>query len=105
MLQGLPFTVDLTRPFGPTFVLPLPALAAAAICVSAMSVNAARRALCVALRWLARRFISFALFLPNIGSSKDWPKRSHVHPNVPALFESMDKTEQQPMGYVLRVPV
>ena len=33
------------------------------------SVSAASRALCAALRWLALRFISFALCAPSIGSS------------------------------------
>jgi hypothetical protein len=56
----LAFTVDLTWPLDPTFVLPFSLLAAAAIRVSALSVSAARRALCVALRWLARRLISLA---------------------------------------------
>jgi len=58
----LAFTVDLTDPLEPTFVLPFSA-STAAIRVSALSVSAARRALWVALRWLARRFISFALFV------------------------------------------
>jgi hypothetical protein len=51
----------------PTFVLPLPA-STAAIRVSAPSISAAWRALCDALRWLARRFISFALWAPRIAS-------------------------------------
>ena len=52
----------------PTFVLPFLA-STAAIRVSALSISAACRALCVALRWLARRFISFALCAPRIASS------------------------------------
>ena len=72
----LAFSVDLTWPLDPSFVLLFSAAAAlrasaAALRVSALTVNAARRALCVALRWLARRFISLALFLPSIGSSTD----------------------------------
>jgi hypothetical protein len=57
-----------------TSVFPLSALAApAAIRLSALSVSAARRAMCVALRWLARRLISLALFLLSIGFSKvEW---------------------------------
>jgi hypothetical protein len=68
-LDLLAFTVDLTWPLDSTFVLPFSALAAAAIRVSALSVSAARRASCVALRWLARRLISLALFVLSIGSS------------------------------------
>ena len=62
-LGMLAFTVDLTWPLDSTFVLPFSAFAAAAIRVSALSVSAARRASCVALRWLARRLISLALFV------------------------------------------
>ena len=73
----LVFTVDLTWPLDPSFVLLFSASAAlrisAAIRVSALSVSAARRALCVALRWLARRLISLALVLLSIGSSIDGP--------------------------------
>ena len=50
----LAFSVDLTWPLDPSFVL---LFSAAALRVSALTVNAARRALCVALRWLARRFL------------------------------------------------
>jgi hypothetical protein len=60
------FTVDLAGPLEPTLVLPFPALTAA-IRVSALNISAARRALWVALRWLTRRFISFAVFVPCIG--------------------------------------
>ena len=72
----LAFSVDLTWPLDPSFLLLFSAATAlrapaAALRVSALTVNAARRALCVALRWLARRFISLALFLPSIGSSTD----------------------------------
>jgi hypothetical protein len=45
----------------PTFALPL-AVSTAAIRLSALSISAAWRALCDALRWLALRFISFALW-------------------------------------------
>jgi hypothetical protein len=55
-----------TEPLEPTFLLPFPA-STGAIRVSVLSISAARRALCVTLRWLARRFISFALFVPGIG--------------------------------------
>ena len=75
----LAFAVDLTGPLDPTFALtfsdptfalPFSALVvAAAIRVSDLSVSASRRALCVALRWLTRRFISFALCLLGMGSS------------------------------------
>jgi hypothetical protein len=64
----LAFAVALTEPLEPTFVLPFPA-STAAIRVSAPSISAVRRTLCVALRWLARRFIFFALFVPCIGPS------------------------------------
>ena len=70
-LGMLAFTVDLTWPLDSTFVLPFSAFAAAAIRVSALSVSAARRASCVALRWLARRLISLALFVLSIGSFID----------------------------------
>lgn len=68
----LAFSVDLTWPLDPSFVLLFSAAAAlrasaAALRVSALTVNAARRALCVALRWLNRRFISLALFLLSMG--------------------------------------
>jgi hypothetical protein len=62
------FAVALAKPLEPPFVLAFPA-STGAIRVSALSLSAARRALCVALRWLARRFISFALFVPRIGAS------------------------------------
>src|SRR5680860_1150822 len=65
-LLALP--VDFAGPWEPTFVLLLPASTAARR-VSALSVRAPSRALCAALRWLARRFISFALCAPRIGSS------------------------------------
>jgi hypothetical protein len=61
----LAFTVDLTEPLELTFVFG----ASTAVRVSALSVSAVSRALCAALRWLARRFISFALCAPRIGSS------------------------------------
>ena len=71
----LAFAVDLTWPLDPSFVLLFSASAAlrisAAIRVSALSVSAARRALCVSLRWLARRLISLALVLLSIWSSID----------------------------------
>ena len=60
--------LDLTGPLERTFVLPFSA-STAAIRVSALSPSADRRALWVALRWLARRFVSFALFVPRIWSS------------------------------------
>ena len=68
----LAFSVDLTWPLDPSFVLLFSAAAAlrasaAALRVSALTVNAACRALCVALRWLNRRFISLALFLLSMG--------------------------------------
>jgi hypothetical protein len=63
------FTVDLWA-LEPRFVLPLPA-STVAIRVCALSISAASRALCDALRWLARRFISFALWAPRITSSID----------------------------------
>src|SRR5262249_12611645 len=56
------------EPLGPTFVSAFPA-STCAMRVSALSLNAAHRALWVALRWLARRFISLALFVPRIGAS------------------------------------
>ena len=46
-------------------------LPTAAIRVFALSLSAA---LWVALRWLARRFVSFALFVPRIWSSIDFAK-------------------------------
>ena len=58
--------LDLPGALEPTFVLPFPA-STVAIRVFALRLSAARRALWVALRWLARRFISFALFVPRIG--------------------------------------
>jgi hypothetical protein len=58
----LAFTVDLTEPLELTFVFG----ASTAVRVSALSVSAVSRALCAALRWLARRFISFALCAPRI---------------------------------------
>jgi len=58
--------LDLPGALEPTFVLLFPA-STVAIRVFALSLSAARRALWVALRWLARRFISFALFVPRIG--------------------------------------
>ena len=61
----LAFAVGLTRPLEPVFFLSLSA-STAAILVSAFNFSAARRALWVALLWLARRFISFALCLPRI---------------------------------------
>jgi hypothetical protein len=65
----MPFrAVIALEPFDPTFVLGL-AASTAAIRVSALCMSAARRALWVARRWLARRFISFALFVPRIGAS------------------------------------
>jgi hypothetical protein len=64
----LAFTVDLTEPLELTFVF---AASTVARRLSALSVRAASRALCAALRWLARRFISFALCAPRIGSSID----------------------------------
>jgi hypothetical protein len=45
------------------------AASTAAIRVSVLSISAVRRALCAARRWLARRFISFALCAPRIGFS------------------------------------
>jgi hypothetical protein len=63
----------LTKPLERTFVLPFSA-STAAIRVSALSPSADRRALWVALRWLARRFVSFALFVPRIWSSIDFAK-------------------------------
>jgi hypothetical protein len=65
--------LDLTGPLERTFVLPFSA-STAAIRVSALSPSADRRALWVALRWLARRFVSFALFVPRIWSSIDFAK-------------------------------
>jgi hypothetical protein len=67
----LAFAVDLTGLLDPTSVLPFSALAAAAIRLSVLSVSAAQRAACVALRWLARRFISLASFLLSICSSPE----------------------------------
>jgi hypothetical protein len=64
----LAFAAALMERLEPTFCLPLSA-STAAIRVSALTLSAASRALCVALRWLARRFISFALFVPRIGFS------------------------------------
>jgi hypothetical protein len=69
----LALLVDFAEPLEPTFaapleltfVLALPASTAARR-VSALSVSAASRALCAARRWLARRFISFALCAPHI---------------------------------------
>jgi hypothetical protein len=43
----------------------------AAIRFSSLGISAVLRALCVALDWLARRFISFALWAPRIASSID----------------------------------
>ena len=63
----LALLVDFAGPWEPTFVLLLPASTAARR-VSALSVRVPSRALCAALRWLARRFISFALCAPRIGS-------------------------------------
>jgi hypothetical protein len=76
----LAFAVDLTGPLDPTFVLPFSALVvAAAIRVSDLSVSASWRALCVALRWLARRFISFALCILSMGCSPEiWPAHCHL---------------------------
>ena len=65
----LAFTVDLAEPLELTFLF---AASTAALRVSALSISAVRRAWCVALRWLARRFISFALFVPRIGSSIEY---------------------------------
>jgi hypothetical protein len=58
----------LTEPLELTFVLPFPA-SIAAIRVSSLNITAPRRALCVAFRWLALRFISFASWAPRIASS------------------------------------
>jgi hypothetical protein len=58
----------LAEPLEPPFFLPFPA-STIAIRVSVLSLSAARRALWVALRWLARRFISLALFVPRIDAS------------------------------------
>ena len=58
----------LTEPLEPTFALPFPASTGAIRPV--LSLSASRRALCVALRWLARRFIFFALFVPRIGERR-----------------------------------
>jgi hypothetical protein len=66
----LAFTVDFAGRLEATFIL-LFRVSTAAIRVSALSISAAWRALCVALRWLARRFISFALWAPRIASSID----------------------------------
>ena len=66
----LVFTVDFTGLLEPTFAL-LFGASTAAIRVSALSISAAWRALCVALRWLARRFISLALWAPSMASSID----------------------------------
>ena len=55
----------LPNPLEPTFLLGF-AASTVAIRVSVLSLSEAKRALCVALRWLARRFISFALFVPRI---------------------------------------
>jgi hypothetical protein len=57
--------VDFVGPLDPTLVLRVSA-SSAACWVSALSVSAASRVLCAALRWLARRFISFALWAPRI---------------------------------------
>jgi hypothetical protein len=66
----LAFAIDFRGPLDLTFVLPFSALfVAAATRVSDLSVSASRRALCVALRWLTRRFISFALCLLGMVSS------------------------------------
>jgi hypothetical protein len=67
----LALLVDFAAPLEPAFVLPFPASTAARR-VSALSVIAASRALCAALRWLARRFISFALCAPRIGPSIEY---------------------------------
>ena len=62
------FAVALAEPLEPPFFLPFPA-STIAIRVSVLSLSATRRALWVALRWLARRFISLALFVPRIDAS------------------------------------
>ena len=61
LLSGfLAFTADFARPLDPTsFSLFRASIAATRL--SALSFSAASRVLCAALRWLARRFISFAL--------------------------------------------
>jgi hypothetical protein len=60
LLSGfLAFTVDFARSLEPTSFLVF--RASVAVRLSALSVSAASRAFCAALRWLARRFISFAL--------------------------------------------
>lgn len=64
----LAFTFDLTEPFGADLRLTLPGASTAAI-GAALSISVVRRALCVALRWPVRRFISFALFVPLTGPS------------------------------------
>ena len=68
LFSDLPDFAALPEPFDPTFVLGL-AASTAAIRVSVLSLSEARRVLCVALRWLARRFISLALFVPRISIS------------------------------------
>jgi hypothetical protein len=76
----LAFMVDFASPLEATFGLLFRASTAA-------SISAVWRALCVALRWLARRFISFALFVP-IGFSRERPKRSTVGVLQTATFYS-----------------
>ena len=61
----LAFAVSLTGPLEPIFFLSFSA-SPAVILVSAFNFSAARRALWVALLWLAWRFISFALCIPLI---------------------------------------
>ena len=56
----------MAEPLEPPFAFPASTVA---IPVSVLSLSAARRALWVALRWLARRFISLALFVPRIVAS------------------------------------
>jgi hypothetical protein len=73
--------VDFTWPLDPSLVLAFSALAAAAIRVSALNVRAARRASCVALRWLARRLISLALFLLSMGGLATYSRRWAMDPN------------------------
>ena len=70
--------LDLTGRLERTFVLPFSA-SIAAIRVSALSPSADRRALWVALRWLVRRFVSFALFVPRIWSSIAFAKVFNLH--------------------------
>lgn len=63
--SDLPDFAVLLEPFDPAFILGL-ATSTAASRISALCIREARRALCVALRWLARRFISLDLFVPRI---------------------------------------